>query len=158
IGRGSRYFDYMVPYNWAGLVQMLVFLAVAVLRALGVLPEPVGGIVALIALVAILHFQWFIARIGLEISATAAIGLVLMDLSLGVLINGLAGSIRGQRRLAFAILDPRQIEPVGRRRGAGLGAIAELEHARQIGLGPFAFADQLQAPHHVADLVMQERA
>jgi hypothetical protein len=85
----------MVPYNWAGLVQMLVFLAVAVLRALGVLPEPLGAVAALIALVAILHFQWFIARVGLEVSATAAVGLVLMDLSLGVLINGLAGSIRG---------------------------------------------------------------
>jgi hypothetical protein len=95
LGRGDRYFEYMVPYNWAGLVQMLVFLAVAVLRAVGVLPEPIGAVAALVALVAILHFQWFIARVGLEISATSAVGLVLLDLSLGVLINGLAGSIRG---------------------------------------------------------------
>jgi hypothetical protein len=85
----------MVPYNWAGLVQILVFLAVAVLRAAGVLPEPLGEIAALVALIAILHFQWYIARIGLEVSATAAAGLVLLDLSLGILVNGLAASIRG---------------------------------------------------------------
>jgi hypothetical protein len=94
LGRGGRYFDYMVPYNWAGLVQILVFLAVAVLRAAGVLPEPLGEIAALVALIAILHFQWYIARIGLEVSATAAAGLVLLDLSLGILVNGLAASLR----------------------------------------------------------------
>ncbi len=48
LDRRDRYFDYMVPYNWAGLVQILVFLAVAALRALGVLPEPIGAVAALL--------------------------------------------------------------------------------------------------------------
>ena len=95
IGRGSRYFDYMVPYNWAGLVQLLVLLAAEIIHASGLLPEPISEILQLIAFIAVLHFQWFIARIGLEVSATAAVALVLMDLFLGVLIDSLAASIRG---------------------------------------------------------------
>ncbi|MBI1776806.1 MAG: hypothetical protein HYR63_15785 [Proteobacteria bacterium] len=95
LGRGPRYFDYMVPYNWAGLLQILLFLVVAALRWVGVLPEPIGAVAALVALVAILHFQWYIAKVGLEVSGGTAAGLVLMDLSLGVLVNGLAASIRG---------------------------------------------------------------
>ena len=95
LGRGSRYFDYMVPYNWAGLVQVLVFFAVAVLRQSGVLPEAVGAVAGVVALIAILHFQWYIARVGLEISGPAAAGLVVLDLFLGILINRLTTSISG---------------------------------------------------------------
>jgi hypothetical protein len=78
--RRERFFDYMVPYNWANVPAAGLFLIVA---ATGfVLPDRVYLFVSLMAFVSVLIYQWFIARVGLVVSATAAVALVLLDLVL----------------------------------------------------------------------------
>lgn len=88
MGRAERFFDYMVPYNWSALAQLLLFTVAALLRA--ALPGSLGAVLMLVALAAVLHLQWFIAREGLAISGRFAFLVVVADLSLSFLIGGIA--------------------------------------------------------------------
>lgn len=88
LDREDRFFDYMVPYNWATLAQLFLFAGVAALRL--VLPGFFGSVLTLVALAAVLHLQWFIAREGLGISGRYAFLIVLADLSLSFFIGGIA--------------------------------------------------------------------
>ena len=92
MGRAERFFDYMVPYNWAALAQLLVFTAAALLRA--ALPGFLGAVLMLVALAAVIHLQWFIAREGLAISGRFAFLVVVADLSLSFLIGGIADYLK----------------------------------------------------------------
>ncbi len=87
LGRRERYFDYLVPYNWVNIPQVGLLLFVTGLRVLGLLPTMLSDFLSLIAFVSILIYQWFVARVGLRISGTAAIALVLLDLVLGLSIG-----------------------------------------------------------------------
>jgi hypothetical protein len=85
--RRARYFDYMVAYNWCNVIQIGLLLIVTGLSAGQVLPGVLGVFLMRVALVSILIYQWFIARVGLSISATAAVALVLLDFVIGQLID-----------------------------------------------------------------------
>jgi hypothetical protein len=92
MGRAERFFDYMVPYNWAVLAQLLLFTLAALLRS--VLPGFIGAVLMLVALAAVIHLQWFIAREGLAISGKFAFLVVLADLSLSFFIGGIADYLK----------------------------------------------------------------
>lgn len=92
LGREDRFFDYMVPYNWAALAQLVLFTLAAFLRL--VLPGFLGSVLMLVAIAAVLHLQWFIAREGLAISGRYAFLIVLADLSLSFMISGVADYLK----------------------------------------------------------------
>lgn len=89
LGRSERYYDYMVAYNWAGVWQIALFLFVTMLSVAGILPPGIASIVTLVAFIAILAYQWFIARVGLDIGGGAASAVVLADLVIGLLVRSL---------------------------------------------------------------------
>lgn len=78
--RRERFFDYMVPYNWANVPAAGLFLIVGAVGT--VLPDRLYLFVSLMAFLSVLIYQWFIARVGLVVSASAAVALVLLDLVL----------------------------------------------------------------------------
>jgi hypothetical protein len=86
LGREDRFFDYMVPYNWAALAQLALFTLAAAIRLL--LPGFLGSVLMLVAIAAVLHLQWFVAREGLGVSGRIAFLIMLSDLSLSLLIGG----------------------------------------------------------------------
>lgn len=92
LGRDDRFFDYMVPYNWAALAQLVLFTLAATLRL--VLPGFFGSVLMLVAIAAVLHLQWFIAREGLGISGRVAFLIVLADLSLSLFVGGIADYLK----------------------------------------------------------------
>ena len=92
LGREERFFDYMVPYNWGALAQLLLFTLAAFLRL--VLPGFLGSVLVLVVIAAVLHLQWFIAREGLAISGRHAFLIVLADLSLSFMIGGVADYLK----------------------------------------------------------------
>lgn len=90
LDREPRYFRYMCAYNWFHLAQTALLLPVSLLGAAGILPEGLLFIIGMAALSAILMYQWFIAVHGLAIDGMAATGLVMIDLLLSLLVNGIA--------------------------------------------------------------------
>jgi hypothetical protein len=93
LGRGHRYFDFMVPYNWWQLPQSLLFVLVGAQSAGGVFPAAAAQTIELAAVVAVLVYEWYIARVALEITAAVAGLVVLIDLALGIVIDRAAGSL-----------------------------------------------------------------
>ncbi len=93
IGRPHRFFDFMVPYNWSQLPQSALFVLVGLETESGVLGAQPAQAIEIAAAIAVLVYEWFIARIALDTTAGAAVFVVFVDLLLGVLINHVAGSL-----------------------------------------------------------------
>jgi hypothetical protein len=89
LNRSDRYFRYIVAYNWAQLLQTGVMFAVGLIAYLGGFPRSVTGGLSLFATLAILAYQWFIARTALEIHGPAAVGIVLVDVLIGLILQSI---------------------------------------------------------------------
>jgi biotin transporter BioY len=93
IGRQHRFFDFMVPYNWCQLPQSVLFVLVGLESESGILGDPAAQTIEVAAAVAVLVYEWYIARVALEASGVAATLVVLVDLVLGVIVSRAAGSL-----------------------------------------------------------------
>lgn len=87
LDRADRYFRFMTAWNWAIVLQVFLFLAITALVASGAVPGQVAGFVILIAVIAILVYQGFIAMATLDIRAPAAFMIVAIDLVLAIALN-----------------------------------------------------------------------
>ncbi|HUC10122.1 MAG TPA: hypothetical protein VL985_06810 [Stellaceae bacterium] len=93
VGREDRFCDFMVPYNWCQLPQSVLFVIVGIESETGALSDPISQGIEIAAAVAVLAYEWYIARVALETSGATATMVVLVDLVLGVLITRAAGSL-----------------------------------------------------------------
>ena len=90
INRAHRFFDFMVAYNWCQVPQSALFVLVGIASESGMLGARGGyGILFL----AVMVYEWYIARIALDTNFFAALLIVLVDLVLSVLISNVAGSL-----------------------------------------------------------------
>lgn len=90
---GAYYVPFIIAYNWAVTIQMAAFLPLALLGVSGVLPESLHALLAMAVTVAVLFYQWFVARTALGASALTAAGIVLVDVLLTVLIESQVGAM-----------------------------------------------------------------
>ncbi|HEY3909652.1 MAG TPA: hypothetical protein VGM07_07155 [Stellaceae bacterium] len=93
IGREHRFFDFMVPYNWSQLPQSLLFVLVGLDSASGLLGDPIAQALEVAAAIAVLVYEWYIARVALQTTGLAATLVVLVDLVLGLIVSRAAGSL-----------------------------------------------------------------
>jgi hypothetical protein len=93
IGREHRFFDFMVPYNWCQLPQSALFVLVGLESETGAFSDPFSQTIEIAAAIAVLVYEWYIARVALETSAAAATLVVLVDLVLGVVVTRAAGNL-----------------------------------------------------------------
>ena len=91
--RGTVYLRYIAAYNWSVVLQVALLLGVTALAASGLLPQAAGALLSLAATLAILTYQWFIARAALNATIGGAVAIVALDLMLGIAINGWANRI-----------------------------------------------------------------
>ena len=87
IDRDRFYCRYIAAYNWSAVLRIALFLIVAATAASGILPQAPAALINFAAYIAILAYQWFIARVGLEVSAPGACGIVLLDIILSLVID-----------------------------------------------------------------------
>lgn len=85
--RRQRYFDFMVPYIWAAVPQNALLCGMTLLSATGLLPDDVGSLLRIGAFFCVLAYKWYIARVGLEVTSGAALGVVVVDVALDLLIQ-----------------------------------------------------------------------
>ena len=90
LDRRHRYFVFMVALNWSNLVQVGLLLLVYSPAAAMLLPAPMLRLVGSVAVAYILVYEWFIAKIGLDISGGRAVAIVLLDSLIGFAIFILA--------------------------------------------------------------------
>jgi hypothetical protein len=90
IDRNAEYVGYIVAYNWATILRIGVYLPVTLLATGRVLPGGLGSVLLLLVTLAILIFDWFIARTALRVGGLAASGVVALDVAISLLIRSTA--------------------------------------------------------------------
>jgi hypothetical protein len=93
IGREQRYFDFMVPYNWCQLPQSALAVVVGLQAESGLVGDPLSQTIVIAGVAAVFLYEWYVARVALEIRAAAATMIVLIDFVLGELVTRAAGSL-----------------------------------------------------------------
>ncbi len=93
LARETRYFWYMVPYNWFQLPLGLVLFPIVILADLGFAPAQAAGFVNLLVLTLSFTFGSFMARVGLQLGLGSAIGIVIVDLMLTLFTNQMIARI-----------------------------------------------------------------
>ena len=86
-----RYVPYIIVYNWCGAIQNAVYLPIAILGAVGVLSSGSANFLALIAILWVVAYSFFVARTVLGVPPPTAIGIVVLDLVMGIVIDTVTG-------------------------------------------------------------------
>ena len=84
--RLHRYAGFIIAYNWASVLQNALYIPIAILSVSGQLTGG-AGVIVLAAMVAIIFYNWFIAKTALEIPGPAAAAVVLVDFVASFAIN-----------------------------------------------------------------------
>lgn len=93
IDRSDRYFDFLVAYNWASLVTIVVRFPLFVFRRLELLPGLVTDILVLVLLVVLLIYRWYVLKTALSIGGGLAGGLTAAALFTNLLIRDVASTL-----------------------------------------------------------------
>jgi hypothetical protein len=93
LGRGDRFLLFMVAYNWCQVPQTGVFALIALAGGTGLLSADAVLICDLIAGIAALVYEWYIARIGLALSGGRALLIIAVDVALATLLSHISMSM-----------------------------------------------------------------
>ena len=93
LGCRERFESYLAAYNWSVVLQNAAVFPVALLTGLGLLAPQVGQLLWFGVFLAILLYIGFIAHTALEVAPVTAAGLVLLDVLLSALIDGIASGL-----------------------------------------------------------------
>ena len=91
--RSHLYFRYIVAYNWSQVIQMAVILPVGLLIHLA--PGQGMAMLNMAMTIVVLVYQAYVAHQALDVKPSTAGLLVLLDLSLGALIQMIAMRLMG---------------------------------------------------------------
>ena len=87
LDRGERYFGYLCAYNWATALLICLYVPVVAIGGFEMLPKAITMLVGYIVTCAALFYHYFIARTALDIEPIPAIGLVTVDLIIGLVLQ-----------------------------------------------------------------------
>lgn len=93
LGREHLWLDFIIAYNWSQVLQYGLFLVATLLAGSGAVSTPLAAGIASAATVAVLLYEWFIARVALDTGGAGATMIVLVDLVLGMLISRVADGL-----------------------------------------------------------------
>lgn len=91
----DKYFRFIAAWNWSVVLQSFLFLGVTAFSASGAIPDNLGGLISLVATLAIIFYQGFIARTTLDVPVPAAAMVVVIDLSISVGLSLVSRSLYG---------------------------------------------------------------
>ena len=86
LGRGNRFLAFMVAYNWCQVPQTVVFAVIALLGATGLVSANTVLAADLTVGLAMLVYEWFVARVALATSIGAVL-VILADLALATVLS-----------------------------------------------------------------------
>jgi hypothetical protein len=86
-GRADRFFGFMVAYNWSQVPQSGLLVLIGLQRAAGLSSPSAAQSVELIATVALLVYEWYIARAALATTGVQSALVVSLDLVLGSMLG-----------------------------------------------------------------------
>src|SRR5690242_11764687 len=91
--RGDRFLSFMVVYNWSQIPQTALFVLVGLDGASGLLPPSSVRLAGVLAAIAALVYEWYIARVALAVTGVQATLVVIIDLLLSTIVGRIALSL-----------------------------------------------------------------
>jgi hypothetical protein len=79
LGREHRVLDFIVAYNWAQILEMVLLVTISVFALSGIFPGPASVALLYAGRIAILGYEWFIARVALDVTGGPATLVVLVN-------------------------------------------------------------------------------
>lgn len=93
LDRAAQWEGFVVAYNWSQLLLTAAFLFCTSVAASGMLPGTLGRDLVIAALVASLLYEWYVARVALQIGGAAAVLAVLVELVLDTFVGRIADAL-----------------------------------------------------------------
>jgi hypothetical protein len=90
LGRDHRFLAFMVAYNWSQIPQTVLLTIIGLDAATGLLPPNLMHFVEAIATIAVLVYEWYIARVALAVTGAQAALVVIIDVVLGTTLGRVA--------------------------------------------------------------------
>jgi hypothetical protein len=87
LDRETRWPGFIVAFNWSQVLEYVLVLFCAGLAISGVLPAGVGAGLLHATTIACLLYEWYIARVALDVPGTAATIAVLIELVISGIVN-----------------------------------------------------------------------
>ena len=89
----QRYIPYIIVWNWSNVLVMVVILPAVLIFPPSEHSDQSAKLILMAAQITVLFYGYLVARAGLECKTLTAIGVVMLDLLLGLLFNLLAGRL-----------------------------------------------------------------
>jgi hypothetical protein len=70
--REKRYFDYIVAYLWIGMAQVYLHTIPSILRGIGLIPDQGANFMAVVLILGMLWWSWFMTRTTLDVNGGQA--------------------------------------------------------------------------------------
>jgi hypothetical protein len=90
LGRTERFLPFMVAYNWSQIPQTALIAVIGLDGMTGLVSPAALPSAELVAILATMVYEWYIARVALAVGSAAAILVVLVDLLLGTALGRIA--------------------------------------------------------------------
>jgi hypothetical protein len=87
LGRGDRFLLFMTAYNWCQVPQTTLFALIALAGGAGLLSADAMLVFDLVAGLATLVYEWYVARTALRLSGGRAVLIILVDVLLATLLT-----------------------------------------------------------------------
>jgi hypothetical protein len=88
-----NYFRFINAWNWSIVLQAYFFLGISAFSASGTVPDSLGGLVSLVATLAIFFYQGFIAKTTLDVTTPVAFLVVVIDLTIAIALSLVSRSL-----------------------------------------------------------------
>ena len=86
LGLSGRYVQFIISYNWSSVVQVGLFFALTMLGIAGVVAGELALLLHFIALIYVVMYMTFIARVALGVAWATAAGVVILDVIVELLL------------------------------------------------------------------------
>jgi hypothetical protein len=90
LGRDHRFLAFMVAYNWSQVPQTVLLTIIGLDAATDLFPPQIVQFAEAIATIAVLVYEWYIARVALAVSGPQAALVVVIDVVLGTTLARVA--------------------------------------------------------------------
>ncbi len=87
LDRDDHFFGFMTAYNWCQVPQIVLFSAIMAVEAVGIVGAGPAAVVELAAAAAVFIYEWFVARVALDVSVPVAVIVVVVDVALAAMIQ-----------------------------------------------------------------------
>lgn len=87
--KSPRFFTYIVPYNWLHVVQAVIAACLLIIGGLNILPAAAAMGLSFVLAGLMVAYKFYLAREALEISSFGAIGILLADGLMTLIVRSL---------------------------------------------------------------------